>query len=63
MMSEWKVSSNYAGDEKVFQVYRIRNTDEVDHSGNRQYYGGIVNDREQAVSIAAKLNEKEEQKG
>lgn len=58
MKGKWKVSSNYVGDEKVFQVYRIRNTDEVDHSGNREYYGGIHTDKEKAALMAEKLNKK-----
>lgn len=35
-MSKWKVSSTYAGGETYYQVYRIKDDDGVDHSGNRE---------------------------
>jgi len=54
--SEWKVTSNPIGDVTLYRVYRIRNTSEVDHSGNREYYGDYTQDREKARSVANKLN-------
>jgi len=56
LQSEWKVTSNYIGDEKMYAVYRLRNINEVDHSGNREYAGGWVSNREAAVEVAAELN-------
>lgn len=44
-MSEWKVSSNYTGSRKLYQVYRIRNENEVDHSGNREVKGTFDDER------------------
>jgi hypothetical protein len=56
MKSKWKVSSNYMGDKKCYQVYRICKIHETDHSGNREYHGGILTDREEAVLLAKKMN-------
>ena len=55
----WKVSSNFIGDRKVYQVYRIKNTEEVDHSGNRECSGGYVTERYEAEKLAEILNQKE----
>ena len=56
MHGKWKVSSQFIGDEKVFQVYRLRDISKVDHSGNREYRGGIIYDQEAANVIAEGLN-------
>ena len=53
---KWKVTSNYVGGEKLFSVYRLRDINEVDHSGNREYAGGWTNNREAAQIIADQLN-------
>lgn len=37
MKSEWRVTSNYIGGEWFYGVYRLRDLDEIDHSGNREY--------------------------
>lgn len=39
MSSEYKVSHTYAGGEMIYQVYRTRNENEPDHSGNREVVG------------------------
>ena len=54
--SEWRVSSNQVEDIKLYRVYRIRDTSEVDHSGNREYIGNYTQDREHAKAVAADLN-------
>jgi hypothetical protein len=54
--SEWKVTSNLIGGEKVYAAYRIRDINEVDHSGNREYAGGWTNNREAAQIVAEQLN-------
>lgn len=59
MKSEWRVSVQYCGDEKIYQVYRIRNVNEIDHSGNREYKGGCFYDRQEAVILAEELNSRE----
>lgn len=60
MRSKWKVSSQHIGDEKVFQVYRLRDISKVDHSGNREYAGEIMYDSNAAYAIAEGLNKGEE---
>ncbi len=45
MRSKWKVSSQFIGDEKVFQVYRLKDISKVDHSGNREYAGEVIYDQ------------------
>lgn len=59
MKSKWKVTSNYIGGQTMYGVYRIRDTGEVDHSGNREHYGGYLESREEAAVIAEELNTKE----
>ncbi|KAF5051098.1 hypothetical protein DSECCO2_422610 [anaerobic digester metagenome] len=54
--SEWRVTSNLIGGEKMYAVYRLRNTAEVDHSGNREYAGGWSSNREAVAMLAAELN-------
>ncbi|MGM9936984.1 MAG: hypothetical protein ACI38A_06540 [Candidatus Ornithomonoglobus sp.] len=57
MKSEWRVTSQYIGDnEKIFQLYRLRDVNEVDHSGNREYVSGIFGSREAAAELADRLN-------
>lgn len=56
MKSEWKISSMYLGGKKVYQVYRIKDMRVVDHSGNREYAGGLLRDETEAMARAEKLN-------
>ncbi|GEM_PF-622928 len=57
MHSKWKVSSQFMGDERVFQVYRLRDISKVDHSGNREYAGEIIYNQDAAYAVAKGLNE------
>jgi hypothetical protein len=59
MKSKWKVTSNPVGGEILYGVYRIKDTSQVDHSGNREYAGGYVESREVAQTTADKLNSAE----
>ena len=59
--SEWKVSSQYIGAEKVYLVYRLRNTSQVDHSGNREYSGPVFYSKDAAQACADKLNKEEQE--
>lgn len=59
MQSEWRVTSNFIDDQKIYRVYRLRNTTEVDHSGNREYHGDYVKNRDEAAEKAAALNKEE----
>lgn len=37
MKSEWRVTCNDVCRGPVYNVYRLRDLDEIDHSGNREY--------------------------
>lgn len=37
MKSEWRVTCNYICGGLVYNVYRLRDRTNVDHSGNREY--------------------------
>ena len=59
MKSEWKVSTNPIGPgEYVYTVYRIRDTEATDHSGNRETYDCYVSE-EVARLKAGELNRRE----
>jgi len=60
MKSKWKVTSNPINGETRYGVYRLRNIDEVDHSGNREMVGGYTIYKEAAQNIADILNEEVE---
>lgn len=62
MHSEWRVTSNYIGGQTMYGVYRLRNINEVDHSGNREYSGGYSSNREAVAMLAVELNKAEEAK-
>lgn len=57
-MSEWMVSTTYAGFEKLFQVYRLKDKNEPDHSGNREIVG-TFDIKERAQEYADELNRRE----
>lgn len=57
MKSEWKVTSQYVNDVKLYQVYRRRDINATDHSGNREYVEGSFNDRQEAENLAKMMNE------
>lgn len=61
MKSKWKVTSNPIGDKTLYGVFRTINTDEVDHSGNREPYGGYLESRQEAMDIAERLNREEQE--
>ena len=62
MKSEWKVTSNRINGKTMYGVYRLRDINAVDHSGNREYAGGYVSSRETAAIVAAELNKKQVEK-
>ena len=59
-MSKWKVSSNPVAGKIMYQVHRIKDANEVDHSGNREYAGELVEDKAEAQALAARLNKEEQ---
>lgn len=56
MHSEWRVTTNFVGGDKLYAVYRIRDIDDIDHSGNREYATNYMTDRFKAMNIAENLN-------
>lgn len=60
-LSKWRVSTNYIGGRKKYQVYRILDDSEVVHAGNRETIGCAFNDYELAMMVADQMNKKEEQ--
>lgn len=58
-MSEWKVAKQYYNNRAIFQVYRIRNVNAVDHSGNREYKDELFDDKAAAQAYADELNAQE----
>jgi len=56
MKSEWKVTSNPIGSKIMYGVFRIIDTNKVNHSGNRENYGGYIENREEAIEKAKYLN-------
>ena len=59
MRSEWRITSQYFGENKIWQVYRLRNVNAVDHSGNREFDEAIFETREEAAELAERLNAEE----
>ena len=63
MKSEWRVTSSYVpGGGRYYQVYRLRDKSEVDHSGNREFSGSIYESKDEAQRLADKLNAREANK-
>lgn len=57
VMSEWRVSSSYYDGEKEYKVYRLRDVNATDHSGNRELYDTtIYKTRAEAKAVADALN-------
>lgn len=55
-MNEWRVSTNYCGGERSYQVYRRIDANATDHSGNRENKGGVFGAKAEAQAYADKLN-------
>lgn len=60
MKSEWRVTLNIIGGEKKWGVYRLRDKDAIDHSGNREELGRWFDDEAIAQVYADVMNEEEE---
>ena len=59
MKSEWRVTSNLIAGEKCYSCYRLKDTDAVDHSGNRGELGRWFVKKETAQVVADQMNEGE----
>ena len=58
MMGPWEVSSNILNGRTFYSVCRLKDTEEVRHSGNLIYSDrGCTNDLEEAEKYAEKLNQ------
>lgn len=55
--SKWMVSSQYLDGKKQYIAYRMRDVTEVDHSGNREYYGKYSPRRDTVEALVQALNE------
>lgn len=53
---KWKVTSNPIGGKTLYSVYRLRDVDQVDHSGNREFAGEWTDNREAVQVVADQLN-------
>lgn len=58
MKSQWKVSSNFVGDGWSYNVFRIRDVDGIDHSGNREVVA-CFDTKEEAQRVADEMNQDE----
>lgn len=59
MKSEWRVTSLWIGDVRMYAAYRLLDMDMPDHSGNREYVEYYVDDRDAVVRAVKALNEME----
>ena len=59
MKSEWRVTANPTGGKMLCGVYRLRDVDAIDHSGNRESLGRYFEDRALAEDVARIMNEEE----
>lgn len=55
--SEWRLTSMHILDDKVWNVYRLKDINEIDHSGNREYASDkYFRKKEEAEKLLASLN-------
>lgn len=59
MKNKWKVTSNFMpGKGEMYNIYRLINENEVDHSGNREYaLENYINDKNEAEYMCEVLND------
>lgn len=57
--SEWRITSMRILDEKMYNVYRLKDINEIDHSGNREYASDkYFRSREKAEKLLDSLTER-----
>ena len=59
MKSEWKVTSNPIGGQTMYAAFRIKDISQPDHSGNREYAGEYISNREAVEFVVEELNKGE----
>lgn len=62
MKSKWKVTSNNINGKKMYAVYRLKDVNATDHSGNREYATEYIENKFAMTTIAENLNKLEETK-
>ena len=55
-MGKWKVWSRCFYDSRYYQVYRLIDEHDIDHSRNREYRGAVFSDKASAQAYADYLN-------
>lgn len=56
MESEWRVMSKLIAGKKRYSCYRLKDVEEVDHSGNREELGRWLGTKKAAQVVADELN-------
>lgn len=59
MKSEWKVSNQYIGGEKMFIALRILDTSQPQHGGNVETKGEYSTDLDSVQKLVDELNRRE----
>lgn len=59
--NKWGITSNYLGNKQMYRVFRLKDVNEVDHSGNREYATGYIT-IEEAEAKMKELNQAREKK-
>lgn len=62
MDNKWQVTSNIIADKPMYAVYRLKDVNGIDHSGNREFAGGYTEYEDAAQLVADELNKAERQK-
>lgn len=57
MKGKWKVTTNRIGGEIMYRAVRLIDINELEHSGNREFYGHYINDKKEVERNVKKLNE------
>ena len=61
MKSTWKIETNRINGQEMYAVYRLKDTEGTDHSGNREYGTGYFPNKDTAIAYSEHLNKAEEQ--
>lgn len=56
-LRKWTVTSNFINGQYMYAVCRIKNPNEIVHSGNLEFATGYIESKEEAERIAKNLNE------
>lgn len=54
--SEWRIAHQSTGEKILIRVYRLRDINGVDHSGNREYLRDIYQTDEEAQKVVDEMN-------